>query len=354
MANIQKRTTQDGKVSYRAQVRLKGHPAQTATFQRLTDAKRWAQDTESAIRQGRYFGRSQDRTRTVADLLNAYRERVLAQMPDSAQRKRGPQLDWWEGQLGVYALTDVSGRLLGEARDRLQALTTPSGQPRSPATVVRYMAALSHVFSTAVEWEWIPENPLKKVKKPQEPRGRVRFLSEGERERLLETCRESPNPFLYPVVCLALYSGMRQGEIMGLTWGDVDFDRRRVILHETKNGERRAVPLAVPALKALADLKATAGEATESCLCFPGKVHETEGMNLRAPWVMALKKAGVQDFRFHDLRHSAASYLAMSGASLAEIAEVLGHKTLAMVKRYAHLSEGHTASVVERMASKFS
>jgi len=225
--------------------------------------------------------------------------------------------------------------------------------------VVRYLAALSHAFTIAVnEWGWLDDSPMRKVKKPALPRGRVRFLSEdttdgekieGERTRLLKACEESSNPYLYPVVVLALSTGMRQGEIMGLTWEDVDLHQGRATLHETKNGERRVVPLSG---KALELLKAHSKvRRLDTNLLFPGRIPQ-KPIALRAPWEAALKKAGIEDFRFHDLRHSAASYLAMNGASLAEIAEVLGHKTLQMVKRYSHLSEAHTAGVVARMNAR--
>jgi integrase len=153
------------------------------------------------------------------------------------------------------------------------------------------------------------------------------------------------------VVVLALSTGMRHGEIMGLTWDAVDLNKGRAILHETKNGERRAVAITGHALELLKELGKV--RRIDSKLLFPAKeIAPQKPMDLRAPWESALKKAEIQDFKFHDLRHSAASYLAMNGASLAEIAEVLGHKTLQMVKRYAHLSEGHTASVVESMNTK--
>jgi integrase len=153
------------------------------------------------------------------------------------------------------------------------------------------------------------------------------------------------------VVVLALSTGMRQGEIMGLTWDVVDLNRGRAILHETKNGERRAVAIAGHALDLLKELGKV--RRIDTALLFPAKgITPKKPMDLRTPWEAAVKKAELADFHFHDLRHSAASYLAMNGASLAEIAEVLGHKTLQMVKRYAHLSEGHTARVVESMNSK--
>jgi len=163
----------------------------------------------------------------------------------------------------------------------------------------------------------------------------------------LAACRESRSPDLYLAVVLALSTGARQQEILGLKWKDVDLERKVAVLHETKNGERRVLPLAGVALEMLRERKQETSRSDD--LIFPGRTDKTQPVDLRTPFETALKKAQIEDFRWHDLRHSAASYLAMNGASLAEIAEILGHKTLAMVKRYAHLSEQHTASVVERM-----
>jgi integrase len=249
----------------------------------------------------------------------------------------------------------VTASLIAECRDKLAAEITLRGKPRSPATVNRYMAALSITFTTAVkEWGWLEDNPMRKVTKPSESRGRVRFLSDDERIGLLKACKESSNPYLYSVVVLALSTGMRQGEIMGLTWDVVDLNQGRAILHETKNGERRAVAITGHALELLKELSKV--RRIDCNLLFPAKQNAPQKpqkpMDLRTPWESAVKKAELQDFHFHDLRHSAASYLAMNGASLAEIAEVLGHKTLQMVKRYAHLSEGHTARVVASMNDK--
>ncbi len=182
---------------------------------------------------------------------------------------------------------------------------------------------------------------------------------EGERTRLLKACAMSENSYLYTVVVLGLSTGMRSGEIMNLhwsqpaqvpdgqTWGLVLLDQKAVILHNTKNEDTRRVPLLGKALELLRNHAKV--RRIDTTLLFPGKVKVDKPMDLRAPWQAALRDAGIEDFHFHDLRHSAASYLAMGGASLAEIAEVLGHKTLQMVKRYAHLSEAHTAGVVAAM-----
>jgi len=352
MASIRKRTNKDGTSSYRVDVRLKGFPPQRATFKRLTDAKN--------------FKTAEARKHTFCDLADRYIKETLPKKSASAQENQKPQIQWWKKQIGHYTLADVTAAQITACRERLLTESNERGRILGPATVNRYLAALSHAFNVAVnEWGWLEDSPLRKVKKPAEPRGRVRFLSDdetdsngetidGERTRLLKACQASDNPYLYAVVVLALSTGMRQGEIMGLTWDDVDLHQGRITLCETKNGEIRVVPLVGKALDLLKEHSKV--RSLKTSLLFPGKpIRSDDGeliykpIDLRAPWLSALKKAKIEDFRFHDLRHSAASYLAMNGASLAEIAEVLGHKTLQMVKRYAHLSEAHTAGVVASM-----
>jgi integrase len=350
MATITLRTASNGAKSYKVEIRLKGHPAQRATFDRLTDARKWAQATEAAIREGRHFKTTEAKRHTLADLVERYAREILPGKKDGAHQ--GRQLEWWKAQIGAYALADVTPALIAETRDKLAAQITPRGKSTSPATVVRYLAVLSHAFSVGVkEYGWVDSNPLAKVSKPKEPRGRIRFLSDDERARLLAACRESESPDLYPAVILALSTGARAQEILGLRWSQIDFGRRVATLYQTKNGETRVLPLAGSALELLRERSKVRRLDTDRV--FPGRRHAGNPVDLRAPFEVALKRAEIVDFRWHDLRHTAASYLAMNGASLAEIAEVLGHKTLAMVKRYAHLSEAHTAGVVERMNARF-
>jgi len=350
MASIEKRTDGNGQTTYRVKVRLKGAKPQTATFRRLTDAQKWAQSTEAAIREGRHFKTAEAKRHTLAELVDRYKRDVLPHKKSTTSRHDAAHyLDWWKACYGHLALAEVTAAVIAEGRDTLLSEPGQRVTKRSPATVNRYLAALSHALNVAArEWGWLETNPATKVRKCKEPRGRVRYLSDDERERLLEACRKSRNPQLYPVVLLALSTGMRQGEIMNLTWPDVDLHNGFLILHETKNGERRRVPLVGPALEVLREHAKV--RRLDSPLVFPGKTGKPA--ELRNAWLKALKEAGIEDFRFHDLRHTTASYLAMSGASLGEIAEILGHKTLAMVKRYAHLSESHTRSVLERTMGK--
>lgn len=348
MASIEKRISKDKKISYRVKVRLKGFPTQQATFERLTDARKWTQQTEAAIREGRHFKTTEAKRRTLSDMVDRYIETLLSADPVSTNIKNTMlHLNWWKNELGQYSLAEVSPAIIAEKRDKLSSELTNRNKKRSPSTVVRYMAALSHAFTIAMkEWGWLDDSPMRRVTKPKEPRGRVRFLSDEERSRLLSACKESESPHLYTAVVLALSTGGRRMEILALSWKNVDLNRGVITLHETKNGERRVLPLAGHALELMKQRSKV--RLLNSQLVFPGKNLKTP-VDLRTPFETALKRAGIEDFRWHDLRHSCASYLAMNGASLAEIAEILGHKTLQMVKRYAHLSDAHTSKVVARM-----
>ncbi len=345
MATIEQRKA-GSDTTYRVKIRLKGHPPQTATFERKTDARHWAQQTETAIREGRHFKTTEAKRHTLGELVDRYLRDVLPSKPKSeVDQKR--QLLWWKQQLGHYVLADVTAVVIAEHRDKLTGSLTPQGRQRSPATANRYMAALSHALTIAVkEWGWLDDNPMRKVRKLKEPRGRLRFLTEDERPRLLEACK-AHSPALYSIVVLALSTGARQGEILNLNWRDIDLARGMIVLEETKNNERRAIPLQGHALELIKEMSKV--KRIDTGLLFPSRKDPSKPLNVHSIWRTTVKKAGIEDFRFHDLRHSCASYLAMNGASLAEIADVLGHKTLQMVKRYAHLSEQHTAGVVARM-----
>ncbi len=345
MATIRERETKNGKVHYCVIVRIKGYPTQRKTLHSKTQAKQWAQEMEVAIRTGKHIAPTGRKNRTVADMIDRYLEKVLKKDNRQYKTKFG-HLRWWREELGEYALNRLSPSILVDCREKLLAERIQK-KPRSVATVNRYLATFSLVLNIAcMEWEWIDESPMKRVKKYKEPRGRIRYLDDDEKRRLLDVCKESRNSQLYMVVVIALSTGMRLGEILNLTWTDVDLEVGKAVLHETKNGERRVVAIVSVALRLLRKHKAM--QQANTLLVFPNALGSGP-VNIRRDWERALRESEVENFRFHDLRHTFASYLAMNGASLAELAEALGHKTLAMVKRYAHLSEAHTASVVQRM-----
>ncbi len=349
MATIEARRADDGTLTYRVKVRLKGHPTEHATFRRKTDAQRWAQSIESAIREGRHFKTTEAKRHTFNDLAERYLREVLPDRPRNALNTRR-HLGYWQAKLGRLTLADITPALISQYRNELLAGETPRKTLRSNATVVRYLATISHAFNVAMkDWQWVNDNPVSKISKPRQARGRERFLSDEERERLLQVCRQSPSPYLYTVVVLAISTGMRRGEIMNLHWKDVNLKDGIVILSRTKNDTSRAVPMGTLACSLLADLHKQ--RRTDTPLVFPG-LFPSKPVELKKPWEAAVKTAKLEDFRFHDLRHTAASYLAMNGATTVEIAAVLGHKTLAMVKRYSHLTHSHTAAVVRSMNNR--
>lgn len=325
----------------------------------------WGKRVEAAIEEGRHNKSAESKRHTFSELVDRYINSVVPIRHNAplARRAITCHLNWWKEHLGPYFVADISPARISELRDQL--LSTPTldahGQPvidkvtgefrrKSPSTVVRYLASLSILYTFAVdEWGWAESNPVQSIRRPPEPQGRVRFLSDKEREKLLSACRAVDPDVLFPAVVLALSTGARQGEILSLTWNQVDLERQVIRLEKTKNRERRALPLVGYALSIMQALHLRRRTDTE--LVFP----RTDGrrpLDIKKRWKRVVEAAGLTDFRFHDLRHCAASYLAMNGATLAEIAEVLGHKTLQMVKRYAHLSEQHTAGVVKRMNDK--
>lgn len=349
MAFIQRRTLKDGSVRWKAVVRRKGFPMKTRTCRTRAQAAAWAKRIEVGILDGRAPPNRAEENRTLDDLIDEYVRGVQPKHHALERRKRGTHLKWWSSRLGDVPLLAFRRAMV---RDQLRALErgeSPSGRKLAPATVNRYLASLRHVFSFAMtELEWISANPLSRMGQ-REPRGRVRFLEETERDRLLEACRESSEPRLYPLVLLALSTGGRQGELLGLRWRDIDFERQVAVFQHTKNNERRAVPLVGEPLELLREMARVRRIDSDLVFCSArGSIRFP-----RRAWTEALERAEIDDFRFHDLRHTAASYLAMSGATLAEIAEILGHKTLGVVKRYAHLTDRHTSGVVARMNRRF-
>jgi integrase len=358
MASIRERVDADGKKTFQAQVRIKGYPPQTRTFATKTDAKRWSHQTEVDIRSGMHIRQTQSTTRTVADLIDEYEKIVLPGKKQDADASKAT-FEFWRKHLGDYALSAVTPKLIEEKRDRLAREETHHKKPRAPATVLRYMMLLSHAFSTAVNWQWCERNPVEAANKPKVNNRRVRYLNDDERERLFTECRASENLDIYLVVVLAMSTGMRKGEIMGMRWEAVTFHEERgfakllLSAEDTKNSTQRSVFIASLAYQLLHRRRAalTTRETTKTLtgLVFPSSINPKNPVDLRKPWETALTRAEITDFRFHDLRHTAASYMAMNGATTLEIKEALGHKSTAMAERYSHLSQSHVDDVVLKM-----
>ena len=348
MASFTERENKKGKVSYYAKIRLKGHRTIVKAFDRKTDAKNWANKTESEIKDGKRFKVLKGRQITLSELVEKYQDEVLIHKGRVMQVDQTTQLNWWRDELGHLALAEITRSDIEEGKNKLFKGDT---KPRTPATVNRYLSVLSHAFNVAIkEWEWVDENPVSKVKKLTEPKGRDRFLSPDEKKKLLKACKASTNQFLYPAVFLAIATGARASEVINLKYSDLNLEAGTAALHDTKNKEKRSITIAGVALGLLKDMENNRRMDTE--YVFP-RADGEKPILIRKAWDKAIKQAKINDFRYHDLRHTAASYLAMNQATMLEIADVLGHKDLQMVKRYAHLSKAHSYDVVKKMNEKF-
>lgn len=373
VASIQRiKSSLTGEVAYRVQVRVKGRPSLSRTFPNLKEARIWEAETETAIRHGKTFPHLRAGRTAFAALVVRYREAVLGDLKPSTRESRSDHLDWWSEKFADLTLAEVTADKIAEARDELASSTytrakldkdktdkdgnavVPKRYLRTGATVNRYLATLSHVLGVAAkEWRLIDRNPVGDISKKKESRGRVRFLSDDERVALLDACSRSSWKPLHVLVLLAISTGARRGELIGLKWHDVDLNPKapRATVHDSKNGDPRILPLVGRALEALREMKLNGGGKSEfvfpNSSGFPGPFEHFD-----SHWYDALEAAGVHDFKFHDLRHSCASYLAAQGASLLEIADTLGHRTMAMVKRYAHLAQSHKFTAIEKMAKE--
>lgn len=331
MASIRKRGQR-----WFAEVRRAGAPPQRKSFGTKGEASRWARKVESQIDAGTFVAEAGKHT--VRDLLERYR-RYSKGKAGSTDRDR--HINFWVSGLGDYRLSNVTRAMVIEIRD---ALT----EDYATSTVNRMMSPLTHAFHLAsTDWEWIDRTPLSGITL-KEPQGRVRYLSDDERKRLLDTLNRSDDRF-YCYVMIALSTGARRGEILALRWQDIDLDRGVAVIERSKNTDRRTIALIPPVVDALKRFSRCLGVAEVFADPELGIVRK---QRLENRWRQLRKDAGLDDFRYHDLRHSFASDLAQAGASLAEIAAALGHRQLSMVRRYAHLSREHVTDVARDVAER--
>lgn len=224
----------------------------------------------------------------------------------------------------------------------------------SPATVNRALAVLKSMFNRAIEWRKTTENPCKGVKMLKENNQRLRFLEKEEIRRLLETIDElilinKHDQYLHlkPIVIIALHTGMRKGEILGLKWRDVDIQRKTIHLSDTKNGEKRDVPMNDIVTKTIIAVP----KHRDSAYIFCNQKGEPYG-DIKKSFLTAIKKSDIVDFHFHDLRHTFASQLVMAGVDLNTVRDLLGHKSLEMTLRYSHLSPEHKQRAVDVLGQR--
>lgn len=281
---------------------------------------------------------------------------------DGRDESRVRRLAFWVDVMGDVKVRDLDTDAIADAIEHLaserirkyvgrddhdRAIFREQGQ-RSAATVNRYRQALSAVLTWAMHKRLTPKawtHPVRPIKSERENNARIRFLTPEERTRLLAASRLSAWPKLYLLILMAITTGARRGELLNLRVRDIDIEKKVATVHVSKNGEPRVLPLTDAVV---VEIKRH-GSPPADTLLFPGKFRTTEPYAIEEAWRRCLRNARVKGARFHDLRHTCASYLAQNGAGLLEIADVLGHKSLKMTQRYAHLTVDHKAQLVRRV-----
>jgi integrase len=338
--------------SYTAQVRVAGFASAGKTFPTEAAAVEWATAQVAELRKSgaRDNPRRDLLQTTIGDLVRAF----LDEPNIKGQKSYGDTarlLAWWVNKFGAVKVSDFGVvKLREEARPLLM-------RDRSGSTVNRYLSALR------TAWNWgrdagyvINERAWPRRLMLKEPRGIVRFLSDEELTRLLEASKA--DPMMDAAIRVSLATGMRQGEVRKVKWSDIDLDKATLLVQDHKGGDTikvvHLVPEAVDAFKALKKLPVVS-------LKHPFVIHDKRSKQTRAlgkstlesRWRKIRTAAKFESrFRWHDLRHSTASYLAQAGATDLEIAEVTGHKTLAMVQRYAHLKPGAAVTGHSKIGEK--
>lgn len=316
MASIRQRSG-----AWQARVIREGYPAEVASFSTRGEAQKWAREIESAMDTGGY------RSRGIADKM-LLSEALVRYSLEVSPTKRG-----WRDEvirlnalkrtkMAGYSLEKLSASVVANFRDeRLRAVKS--------GAVIRDLSMLSSVINHARrEWGVSVNNPCLLIKKPSTPVGRTRVLTAEEEKRLLESVRPTGrrNPEMLAIVQLALQTAMRRGELLALKWEHLDLKAQTAYLPTSKNGSPRYVPLSSSAVSTLADLPLSAG----------GTVFSIAAQTLAAAFMRAVKRARIEDLRFHDLRHTATTRIAERLPNVIELSAVTGHKSLQMLKRYYH------------------
>ena len=328
------------------------------SFKKKKEAEAELAKRVSLIAEGRYLDVKKDCKTTFKELIDRYEENFKHQR--SYDRFKVICLKNFREYFGEE--TRISNIRYGDLetyRNLLREKPTLRGTIRCTATINREMSALRHIFSKAVEWELIEGTPFRRGRSLilKENNARLRYLSEEEITKLLNAC----SPHLRSIVTCALNTGMRRGEILSLKWTQIR--NGFIYLQKTKTDEPRQIPIN-EALEALfASIRKTQPTSAEHVFLFARKkmtidTNSNSGLkvinfvagdpiqNIKQGFSAALKRAGIENFRFHDLRHTFASHMIMRGASLKEVQEILGHKTMTMTLRYAHLGQEHKKKAV--------
>ncbi len=280
---------------------------------------------------------------------------------------RGQRMEWWRNEIGHLSLDTVDQDTIYFALQSLQArkpryfagcdadgnpIHKAKSKPYAPATINRYAATIGALFTWCFRQRLTPkgwEHPCRGVQRMPEDNERTRFLSKSECTSLIEACKSSKWPRLYLLVLMALVTGGRRSELRNLKWSAINWERKEASVLKTKNNAPKVMPLTDKVMDELAKF-----QGKPEALIFPSPRCPEQPYNYVPVWNKALQKAGVKQFRFHDLRHTCASYLAQEGASLIQIGEVLGQKQVSVTKRYSHLATAHKSQLVNSVLGNIS
>jgi integrase len=360
--SIRERTKADGTKVFHVQVRMAGFPARTASFPTMRAAERWAKTVEAEMIEGKHYRSAEARRRTLGEAIDRYLLEEVPKKRDGAMHRS--RLPWWKKHAGHVKLAEVTPALIVELRGKIKREPFTRANPaarrtslkkgeaatsfkRTDKTVNRFLAVLSHVFTVArKEWHWMSHNPMDGVSKFREGSGRVRHLSAEERSALLAAT--SKDATLHTFVVVALSTACRAGELVNLTWHDADLAEGRLLFRQTKNDEPRTAWLHGESLRLFKE-HAKVRPIDDGARVFQSSTGKK--YDYGTPFKEALAAAKIENFRFHDLRHSAATYLAMEGATEAQLRAIGGWKS-GVVRKYVHIAAQDAKEVVAKMNRK--
>lgn len=308
---------------WQARIKRDGYPDQVKTFGARSDAERWARSIESEMDKGQFVDTQEAQRTTLKELILRYVREVTPTM-QSVTEDTFRLKAMARKSIANWSLANLSAARIASYRDeRLKQV--------SNGTVIRELAYLSSIINHARrEWGINTPNPVQNVRKPPSPAGRTRKLSVDEKVKLLAAIepRGRQNSWTNSVVILALETAMRRSELLALRWEHINLANQTALLPDTKNGTPRSVPLSTTAVELLRSIPRN----------ISGEVFPIKYFTLDAAFKRAVKKAELEDFHFHDLRHTAITAIAEKLPNLIELSAVTGHKSLAMLKRYYHPS----------------
>jgi len=347
--------------NWKALIRKKGWPTTSKTFNTKRDAQDWSRRVEDEMVRGVYINRAPSENLTVHSAINRYLVEITPTKSVGAVVREKSLSKPLIEELGDYSLAAITADLLSNYRDKRAASRNKHGNLRSANQIRLELAFLSHLFTVAIQ-EWgigLSFNPVKSIRKPKLPAGRDRRLSLDEETKLFVECQKLSNPMLCWIVRLALETGMRRNEMATLRRGQVDLKKRVIHLRsaDTKTNEARLVPLSRDAVEVLDQAMHQHIRIIDSDLIFWGESRDTAGKrqpyDFATTWNTVRKRAMLQDFKFHDLRHEAISQMVEGGLSDQEVVAISGHKTMQMLKHYTHLRSEHLAARLDEINRKF-